>query len=149
VLVAWAPAVRARLKRHFTSQLDWLRSEPLEKLLFILRQLIEELLPTLLPTELVPIPRAPNEPELSRATVGATSPLLHQATETDSCSYRNIWMVCLPGHAVDDLSFGMRTGHSRGLSERRTPSLVLSPAMTHSRPPVATRSAARTPSASA
>jgi hypothetical protein len=107
-LVAWAPAVRARLKRHFTSQLDWLRSEPLEKLLFILRQLIEELLPTLLPTELVPIPRAPNEPELSRATVGATSPLLHQATETDSCSYRNIWMVCLPGDAVGDLSFGMR-----------------------------------------
>jgi hypothetical protein len=71
------------------SQSAGLRSKPFQKLVFILGQLIEELLATLLAAELMAIPPAPNEPELGRATVRA-APLSfhHRLRETDSCGCR-------------------------------------------------------------
>jgi hypothetical protein len=58
-------------------KLDWLWSEPLQKLLFIVGQLINKYIQALLPTELVTIPLVPNEPKFGCAAVGATSFLFH------------------------------------------------------------------------
>jgi hypothetical protein len=71
-------------------KLNWLWSEPLQKLLFIVGQLIKKYIQALLPTKLMTIPLVPNEPKFGCATVGATSFLFHQATKTDSCSCHNI-----------------------------------------------------------